>query len=407
MINTLLKRTNNNNLLSVSVGIIRNQSTTSNQGQSFKYNQIHRQHNPSSNWYKSYTPIFQANKFQQQQQQQGLSAAIATVVVKWFLYQSAAAFSTTSPNQKKAINEQKTAASSNDNTTSVAPDVNNNNNNNNNQATTSTTSATTTTTTSKVEEKKQPSFEIGDIEDMNKKCGFCRPEMVAPDKSPVAHSIHEYGRHYFICAGFPAVDFPAKFFTASEALEQIGAAIKSHDRDQLVPSIFNGCDASSSSSSDTGIDLLVFPENIRLVGMNQDRLERVLDFFSKNKAINDQFPQDVKIESFNEKFIFVCAHKLKDERCGYCGPILVDQLKEEIKERGLSKEIQVYGTSHVGGHKFAGNVLVFPPGHWYGYVTPSDVSEIIDSAVASTRVSRLLRGTMGEPVLKEKKKERH
>ena len=37
---------------------------------------------------------------------------------------------------------------------------------------------------------------------------------------------------------------------------------------------------------------------------------------------------------------------------------------------GLEGKVALYKTSHVGGHKYAGNVIVYPPGDWLGYVTP-------------------------------------
>eukprot|EP01133_Synstelium_polycarpum_P009157 gene9157-10745_t len=247
-------------------------------------------------------------------------------------------------------------------------------------------------------------LEMADIEDLNKSCGFCRPEMTDADRKPPANSIHEYGRHYFICSGMDSAAWPSKFFTASQQLTDLSVPIKAHDRDQLVPSIFNGIDMPSANPET--FDLLVFPENIKLVGMTGNTLESVLSYFASNKSITDDFPSNVNMESISDKYIFVCAHAQKDARCGYCGPILVDQLREEIESRGLSKEVKVFGTSHVGGHKFAGNVLVFPQGHWYGYATPSDVPEILDSALSGEVIQRLHRGSMGQRIIKEEKKEK-
>lgn len=69
--------------------------------------------------------------------------------------------------------------------------------------------------------------------------------------------------------------------------------------------------------------------------------------------------------------IFVCAHASRDVRCGVCGPVLMDKLNEEIELRGLKDQISVVACSHVGGHKYAGNVIIFCPGpdgkitgHW-------------------------------------------
>ena len=52
-------------------------------------------------------------------------------------------------------------------------------------------------------------------------------------------------------------------------------------------------------------------------------------------------------------------------------------------------------TSHVGGHKYAGNVIVYPEGVWYGYVRPDDAGRIVREHLARGRfVTDLLRGRM-------------
>ena len=70
--------------------------------------------------------------------------------------------------------------------------------------------------------------------------------------------------------------------------------------------------------------------------------------------------------------VFVCAHGSRDKRCGVCGPALIDKLNEEIESRGLKDQIFVSPCSHVGGHKYAGNLIIYSPdsegktmGHWY------------------------------------------
>ena len=64
----------------------------------------------------------------------------------------------------------------------------------------------------------------------------------------------------------------------------------------------------------------------------------------------------------------VCAHASRDKRCGVIGPHLVEVFKKQLKLAlsGSENTIvsgsgsgSVRGCSHVGGHKFAGNVLWF------------------------------------------------
>jgi (2Fe-2S) ferredoxin len=58
--------------------------------------------------------------------------------------------------------------------------------------------------------------------------------------------------------------------------------------------------------------------------------------------------------------------------------------------------VAVHRVSHLGGHEYAGNVVIYPGGDWYGYVTPADVPRIIDGHILSgDLVLDRWRGRMG------------
>ena len=76
-------------------------------------------------------------------------------------------------------------------------------------------------------------------------------------------------------------------------------------------------------------------------------------------------------DEITNSYIFVCAHGSRDARCGVCGPVLIEKLNEEIELRGLKDQVSVWACSHVGGHKYAGNLIIYSPGpdgkimgHW-------------------------------------------
>mmetsp|Transcript_108567 Transcript_108567/g.338448 ORF Transcript_108567/g.338448 Transcript_108567/m.338448 type:complete len:254 (+) Transcript_108567:24-785(+) len=100
-------------------------------------------------------------------------------------------------------------------------------------------------------------------------------------------------------------------------------------------------------------------------------------------------PPDVE-----DAHVFVCAHTRRDARCGHCGPRLLDAIA------GSGSAATVRKCSHVGGHAYAGNVLVFQPGgcgreasgDFYGYVTPTAVADVLSGRA---RRGRLWRGALG------------
>ena len=143
--------------------------------------------------------------------------------------------------------------------------------------------------------------------------------------------------------------------------------------------------------------------------------------------------QDVK-----DVLVLICGHGGRDMRCGILGPLLREEFEKQLprdgirvmkgpvdvadgKERELfgddypGKEGETKGTarvgliSHVGGHKFAGNVILYIPpgmknaagkGHalagtgiWYGRVEPKHIEGIVKETVLDGRVIEdLFRG---------------
>ncbi|PPQ74734.1 hypothetical protein CVT24_003862 [Panaeolus cyanescens] len=134
--------------------------------------------------------------------------------------------------------------------------------------------------------------------------------------------------------------------------------------------------------------------------------------------------------------ILLCSHKKRDNRCGIAAPKLEhafiksleaqgwdadtqlehpeltmglpledldatpemreDIMKQQMKESAESKRALIVKVSHVGGHKYAGNCIIYTPagaGIWYGRVTPHDVDSIVDNTIIDGLVlPPLLRG---------------
>ncbi|RNF23959.1 sucraseferredoxin-like family protein [Trypanosoma conorhini] len=105
----------------------------------------------------------------------------------------------------------------------------------------------------------------------------------------------------------------------------------------------------------------------------------------------------------NELFVFVCSHRSRDHRCGYCGAVLVELLRQSIKaKRGEHESIHVYPCSHVGGHVYAGNVLLYSKhgGVCFGCFTPAQVEAFVNFLLGGATeipasLERRIRGRIG------------
>ncbi|KAM1015270.1 hypothetical protein ACFX13_045844 [Malus domestica] len=74
-------------------------------------------------------------------------------------------------------------------------------------------------------------------------------------------------------------------------------------------------------------------------------------------------------------------------------------------------KVFVTACSHIGGHKYAGNLIIYSPGsdgsitgHWYGYVTPDNVPELLDQHIGKGRSSNDFGGAEWEYLMMKLKK---
>lgn len=221
--------------------------------------------------------------------------------------------------------------------------------------------------------------------------GFCRPEMFSEPLAGTAKAT--FARHIFVTWG-TASAWPAELpdgcpeGSLPKVLEKlVKAAAKASGTKVKVTYV-------EADESLIEGDVLVFPDYVCIRGCAPGgpglaALEALLSVEGKAHT------QALDVEDVAGSFAFICAHASRDSRCGMCGPELAKALRgERLGAQGL----RVLKCSHVGGHKFAGNIITFSgkgtkdDGHWYGYVTPSTVA-----AVVSGRAVRgpLWRGRLG------------
>lgn len=235
----------------------------------------------------------------------------------------------------------------------------------------------------------------GDVDD-DVKFGFQRSEMY---KGSLAGTVDSYDRHVFLCYKSPESWLPRVEESETDLLPKLfSSALKARKNDITIKTKFTICEGGNGTEFSDG-DVLIFPEMIRCRGLKDEDVDNFVDDVLVNGKPWASGVQEVLTGSH----IFVCAHGSRDRRCGVCGPVLMDKLKEEIETRGLKDQVFVSGCSHVGGHKYAGNLIIYSPdpegkvsGHWYGYVTPDDVPEMLDQHIGKGEIiERLWRGQMG------------
>ncbi|KZT62952.1 hypothetical protein CALCODRAFT_425606 [Calocera cornea HHB12733] len=229
---------------------------------------------------------------------------------------------------------------------------------------------------------------------------------------------------------------------AAEAAKATVNGKESQDPDASRLSVLNG---SHTASEDGMANVLVFPD-YKMVRVEEGRVgaetlwENALD---PELRIAGKGTED-ESKSYLLPYtcvILLCSHKRRDNRCHIVAPKLLQSFTSQLEYEGWqvdhnidenyddwgdslesitgltpeeremivekrladpqrldNKRVLILRSSHVGGHKYAGNVILcFPTGAmvWYGRVTPHEVASIVKNTIADGKVlPKLMRGGM-------------
>jgi hypothetical protein len=97
------------------------------------------------------------------------------------------------------------------------------------------------------------------------------------------------------------------------------------------------------------------------------------------------------LERFEERLVLVCTHGRHDACCAERGRPLAAALAARAPRA-------VWECSHLGGDRFAGNVLVLPEGLGYGWVEPDDAAGFVDGLAEGVLDLDLMRGRATLPM---------
>jgi hypothetical protein len=216
---------------------------------------------------------------------------------------------------------------------------------------------------------------------------------------PLVGTVDFYERHAFLCHNTPE-NWPAKVEAPDydPLPSKFANALRSRKNELSKKTRLTIAEGHDSPEKTNG-EVLLFPDMVKYKGLGESDVES----FVEEVLVKGEMWALGEPEPLVGSHVFICGHGSRDRKCGVCGPVLKDRFTEEIANRGLEDQVSVRFCSHIGGHKYAGNVIVFRhgdsgevTGHWYGYVSPEDVPEILEKHIGLGHViDRLWRGQMG------------
>ncbi|KAJ9662656.1 Altered inheritance of mitochondria protein 32 [Coniosporium apollinis] len=137
----------------------------------------------------------------------------------------------------------------------------------------------------------------------------------------------------------------------------------------------------------------------------------------RDRRLQEDFPG---VQSVDDIVVLICGHGGRDQRCGILGPLLQAEFEDKLQMEGTRLRIappspqdgdesdppgaRVGLISHIGGHKYAGNVIIYIPpsmkwnplagkGIWYGRVSPANVEGIVKETILNGKVIKeMFRG---------------
>lgn len=143
---------------------------------------------------------------------------------------------------------------------------------------------------------------------------------------------------------------------------------------------------SLSSPEEATYDMMIFPASISYSELPLNLLGPVAVHGVAPPPVAPPIlpPSSKRWDISRKLMLFVCCHASRDARCGNIGPPLAAELKRLVYNKRLEELIDVYKTSHVGGHKYAGNVLVYGASHpadgdWFGGLNASNAGQFLDA----------------------------
>ncbi|KAF0704778.1 hypothetical protein AaE_014761 [Aphanomyces astaci] len=155
--------------------------------------------------------------------------------------------------------------------------------------------------------------------------------------------------------------------------------------EQAADTIDDACNTSTDVH-----DVLVFPDNIRIAGVRDSDVSFVATHLLDEVVDLASLRSRLVVSELQGHHVFVCAHTQRDFRCACAGPKLIEWFQAKRPQ-----DWTVFASSHYGGHRFAGNCIVYPEGHWYGLVNdPSDVDRVVHAVTVDKQpvVPSLWRG---------------
>ncbi|KAF9268773.1 hypothetical protein L218DRAFT_853273 [Marasmius fiardii PR-910] len=204
------------------------------------------------------------------------------------------------------------------------------------------------------------------------------------DNDPIVGSAPSYHCYIFLHSSIPPSAFPSKFMTPLQRELQLRVL----EWGGFVNWVYYGVDTPGSSDPTrndrdatlSGTAFTSHGERIDIKALSYSNLDDV------DATLRRAVQQPSQKESVDQVHLLICTHMARDCRCGDLGGAYVAALRQQVETRrksgvALYDKFRIGEVGHVGQHKYAPNMLVYPRGDWLGRLDIQDIPETLDSII--------------------------
>lgn len=231
----------------------------------------------------------------------------------------------------------------------------------------------------------EPTYDTG--------CTFCRPspEIEATLKSPpesIRHTIPPLSKLIVYRSNNKNNETWPKKVEAYEIMRNISKVGRGNGNMICLSSL----SPRHPEALETEAHFFIFPDAKNVFFDLQSQPQETA-FRSLFETLNSGKPLEttptMKVAPVEKPIVLVCGHAKRDIRCGVVGKLVHDEFVKVLGHEKLSDKVELGYISHVGGHVYAGNVIILKPDGsvtWYGMVMPQHVQGIVEKSVKNDEV---------------------
>ena len=135
------------------------------------------------------------------------------------------------------------------------------------------------------------------------------------------------------------------------------------------------------------VEIYIYPEKYCYSNVLPSQIPAVLESYFRDGITAAFSPAPIEGEQ-----IFICTHGRHDKCCAKFGQELADKMRYHVSRQKTA--VEVWDSSHLGGHRFAATMIDFPAGRAYGHLSADELPNYLASRKAAQVYGRAYRGSV-------------